>query len=120
MKDMITRYVCDRCRKEITAFLRMETTRVSDSGILVTGSYLLCDKCADDFTDHFIDGYMDDRTCADIPDETTEERDDTSTEKQVSVYWDLGDNKLLKVPASIHSQLVEAAAEKAKGGNHDA
>lgn len=58
MKDMETRYICDRCKKEVTSFLKMQTVHVGISGILVHGSYLLCDKCADDFTDHFIDGYQ--------------------------------------------------------------
>lgn len=55
---MVTRHVCDRCKKEITGFLKLDTTRVSTAGFLVHGSYLLCDKCADDFTDRFIDGYQ--------------------------------------------------------------
>ena len=60
MRDMEIRHVCDRCKKEIsmhncrTAFLRIHTDRVTTAGILVMGSYLLCGKCADDFTDNFI------------------------------------------------------------------
>ncbi len=48
--------VCDRCKKKATSFLKMQTERVG-SRIRIKGNYLLCDECAKDFTDSFIDGY---------------------------------------------------------------
>lgn len=52
----IFKCVCDRCKKKATSFLKMQTERVG-SRIRIKGSYLLCDECAKDFTDRFINGY---------------------------------------------------------------
>ena len=58
MKDMeIIKHVCDRCKKETTSFLKMQTERISRDlavNIRVKGSYLLCDKCAEEFTNNFL------------------------------------------------------------------
>ena len=46
-------FVCDRCKKETTSFLKMQTERIG-TRIRIKGSYWLCDKCAEDFTDRFM------------------------------------------------------------------